>query len=65
MKVEKIRAEVAARPFRPFEIVLDNGDRVPVTHPENVYFLRGEDMYVYANGREWHFEASAVSEVRR
>jgi len=34
MEVEEIRKTTRARPFRPFEFHLDNGDIHPVTHPE-------------------------------
>ena len=34
MEVEEIRKTSKARPFKPFEIHLDNGDVHIVTHPE-------------------------------
>lgn len=34
MEVEEIRKTTKARPFRPFELHLDNGEIHPVTHPE-------------------------------
>jgi len=34
MEVEEIRKTTKARPFKPFEIHLDNGEVHLVTHPE-------------------------------
>jgi hypothetical protein len=42
MRVDSIREEVLdlvnRRPFDPFEINLENGDRIVVEHPENIAF---------------------------
>lgn len=42
----QIRDLVRAVPFRPFAIVMENGDRVIIVHPENIAFDPRE------NGRE-------------
>lgn len=34
MTIESIRAYHSARPYRPFTLVLADGTRVPVPHPE-------------------------------
>jgi hypothetical protein len=42
MRADTIRAEVARMvhqaPFRPFVLSMENGDRVPIGHPENIAF---------------------------
>jgi hypothetical protein len=38
MNVQELREPYAAAPFQPFEIVLTNGARVPVDHPEFMSF---------------------------
>lgn len=42
MKPEAIKKVFARRPFRPLELVLDNGERFVVAHPELV--LLGKTM---------------------
>ncbi len=41
-RVDEVRAQlqrlVRAAPFRPFIIKLENGEQVPVEHPENIAF---------------------------
>jgi hypothetical protein len=41
-RVEAIRSEVQrllrSVPFRPFALILENGDRVVIEHPENIAF---------------------------
>ena len=45
MRSDDIRSEVQRlihqAPFRPFALNLENGDRVPVGHPENIAFDAG------------------------
>ncbi len=47
MRAEAIRSEIARKvrqaPFRPFVLSLENGDRVPIGHPENIAFDPGGD----------------------
>jgi hypothetical protein len=42
MRAESIRNEiirmVRQAPFRPFVLSMENGDRVPIGHPENIAF---------------------------
>jgi hypothetical protein len=42
MRTALVRAEVqrllGQRPFRPFALLLKNGDRVIIEHPENIAF---------------------------
>ncbi len=45
MSIELIRTEVTKLmrevPFRPFFILMENGDRVMIEHPENIAFHAG------------------------
>jgi len=46
MRSESIRTEVARMvrqaPFLPFILNLENGDRIPIGHPENIAFDPGD-----------------------
>ncbi len=39
MKTEVLRDTIRAQPFRPFRLVLANGERLHVPHPEWVWLL--------------------------
>ena len=39
MKAESLREVIRAQPFRPFAIMLANGERLAVPHPEWVWLL--------------------------
>lgn len=47
MRGEPMRAEVLRlireRPFRPFVLKMENGDRIPIGHPENIAFDPGDE----------------------
>lgn len=73
-RVEAIRSEVQrllrAVPFRPFALLLENGDRVPIGHPENIAFDPGsgagegsEEFYVIANNLRLFSTFAAVTSV--
>jgi hypothetical protein len=48
MDIEEIRNLYSAAPFKPFEIVLTNGARVLVDHPEFMAFSRDRrTVHVY------------------
>lgn len=42
MRADSVRNEVVRMvrqvPFRPFVLSLENGDRIPIDHPENIAF---------------------------
>ena len=38
---KQIELLVHARPFRPFVITLENGQRIPIEHPENLAYVPG------------------------
>ena len=37
MRIEEIRKTVQARPFKTFEIYVDNGQKYLIAHPENLF----------------------------
>ena len=41
MRHESLHEAIQAQPFRPFELVLANGSRVLVTHPEWILHPKG------------------------
>lgn len=65
MKFATLRNQALRRPWKSFTIVLDNGERVPVRHAENIFFLKDDEIIVYDNGNRWLFESGAVSAVQR
>lgn len=74
-RVDSIRSEVLrlmrAKPFRPFALLLENGERVMIGHPENIAFEPGsaegvggsEDFYVISGGLRMFSSFSAVTGV--
>jgi hypothetical protein len=74
MRTEIIRAEIQRllqrRPFRPFALLLENGDRVAIEHPENIAFepdINGtpgsEEFYVLSRQLRLFSTFDAVSSV--
>ncbi len=51
MDVSRVFELLDRRPFFPFEVDLENGHRIPVTHPENVVIFpdraRVREILVY------------------
>jgi hypothetical protein len=73
-RVEAIRLEVQrllrAVPFRPFALILENGERIVIGHPENIAFDPGdgggagsEEFYVIANRLRLFSTFGAVTSV--
>jgi hypothetical protein len=73
-RVEAIRSEVQrllrAVPFRPFALILENGERIIIGHPENIAFDPGEgegmgseEFYVIANRLRLFSTFGAVTSV--
>jgi hypothetical protein len=73
-RTEVVRSEVQrmlrAVPFRPFALVLENGDRVIIDHPENIAFDPptpegggSEDFYVISNRLRLFSTFGAVTSV--
>jgi len=74
-RVEATRSEVQrllrAAPFRPFALILENGDRVVIGHPENIAFdpvltedEKGWDEFYAISGKlRWFSTFHAVTSV--
>lgn len=73
-RTEVVRSEVhrmlRAVPFRPFALVMENGDRVIIEHPENIAFDPptpqsggSEDFYVISNRLRLFSTFAAVTSV--
>jgi hypothetical protein len=74
-RVDSIRTEVQklmhARPFRPFALLLENGERVMIGHPENIAFDPGsssgagasDEFYLISGGLRMFSTFSAVSSI--
>jgi hypothetical protein len=55
MTIEKLRAAVVTRPFRPFTIVMGDGTRCHVSHPEMIAMNpKAERTVIVAFGAEEH-----------
>jgi hypothetical protein len=71
MRTALIRAEVQRlldqRPFRPFALLMENGDRVIIEHPENIAFdpdAQGvADFYVISGRLRLYSTFEAVTSV--
>ena len=64
MKFERIRHEILKKPWGACTIILESGERIPVRHPEMIYFLKPwKELIVYDNGTSWRFEAQVVTAV--
>ena len=74
MRTQTVRGEVQRlihqRPFKPFVLNLENGDRIPIGHPENIAFDPGEngssgsdDFYVVSGRVRIHSVFEAVTSV--
>lgn len=51
--IERLREAVQARPFRPFTIVMADGTRVKIQHPEMIAMSpKAERTFVVAYGNE-------------
>jgi hypothetical protein len=72
--LEAIRSELqrilGSRPFQPFALTLENGDRAIIERPENIAFVPGdngspgsEEFYVISSQLRLFSTFSAVSSV--
>lgn len=71
MRTAMIRPEIqrllGSRPFRPFALLLENGDRVIIEHPENIAFdpttTGSSDFYVITGKLRMFSTFEAVTSV--
>lgn len=60
-----------ARPFRPFALLMENGERIMIGHPENIAFEPGtaegiggsEDFYVISGGLRMFSTFGAITSI--
>lgn len=72
-RVDSIRTQVLrlirATPFKPFAIVLENGEQIIIEHPENIAFdptdAGKEDFYVISRRLQTFSTFSAVTSVSK
>jgi hypothetical protein len=74
-RVEAIHSEVQrllrSAPFRPFALIMENGDRIIIEHPENIAFDPetsegtggSEEFYVISNRLRLFSTFGAVTDV--
>jgi hypothetical protein len=74
-RVDSLRLEILklmrAKPFRPFALMLENGERVMIGHPENIAFEPGspdgvggsEDFYVISGGIRMFSTFGAITSI--
>jgi len=60
---QTLRAFLNRTPFRPFTVVLVNGDRFEVDHREAVVLREGVAVYIGPGGVPVLFDHEGVSEV--
>jgi len=65
MRPESLRELIYAEPFRPFELVLANGSRMLVPHPEWMLYPKGAQTAVvwYPNDRLRIIDVGLVLEL--
>ena len=63
MNVEGIRKHSKRTPWRPFVLVLDNGRRILVRHPEALVIVAEWEIAVVENGTIHYLGPEAVSEI--
>ena len=61
VKVEELRKWRYAEPFRPFEVVLDDGRRALIKHPWNIGWSAESEKLAFASG---HDDVDIVSFAR-
>lgn len=74
-RVDAVRSEILklrrGRPFRPFALLMENGERILVGHPENIAFDPGtaegvggsEDYYVISGGLRMFSTLGSITSI--
>ncbi len=63
MKLSNLRAALNARPFRPFELRVDE-ETIPVRHPEQVFLAEQKTTAIIDGGNRIHiFDVAAISKL--
>jgi hypothetical protein len=53
MKAADIQRALRRAPFKPFNLLLDNGTRIPVAHPDCLLFSASKRTCVIMKGEDW------------
>jgi len=64
MEVDEIRKVAKARPFKAFEIRVENGEKYLIPHPENVFITNQIIVTVDEQGESILIAPEAVSAIR-
>ena len=51
--LDNIRELLQSEPFEPFTIVLTNGDRYDVQHPELIVVMESQVFFAYPRSNKW------------
>lgn len=68
MQVDELRNWQKQQPFEPFEIVMVDGRRFTVPHPEFIWVPPGRPTWTYVadnEGSAEHINTAVISSVRR
>lgn len=63
MHVEEIRKTAQLRPFKAFEIYLDNGQKYLISHPENIFITNTLIVTVDEQGSTIFIAPEAISNI--
>lgn len=63
MGIDELRQVVQKRPFRAFEIQVDNGEKHLIEHPENIFITPQLVVTVDEGGRTILISPEAVSTI--
>ncbi len=64
MEVDEIRKVAKARPFKAFEIRVENGEKYLIPHPENIFITNQLLVTVDEQGQSILIAPEAVSTIR-
>jgi hypothetical protein len=64
MEVDEIRKVAKARPFKAFEIRMENGEKYLIPHPENIFITNQLLVTVDEQGQSILIAPEAVSTIR-
>lgn len=64
MRREELAAVVRKDPFRRFELIMENGERHRITHPESIWLTEHIVCLVDASGDLSLIDYASISEVR-
>ena len=64
MEVDEIRKVAKARPFKAFEIRVENGEKYLIPHPENIFITNQIIVTIDEQGESILIAPEAVSTIR-